>query len=77
MMADSRRGAALLAALLLGACAGPPARPPVRRRAPETVVAPRRGQAGAVAAFERRQVEAATAALKQGHWADARWPGKS
>ena len=71
MMADSRRGAALLAALLLGACAGPPPAPPGALPAPETEVAPPPRAAGAVAAFERRQAEAATAALKQGHWADA------
>jgi hypothetical protein len=73
MIAAVRRGAAILAALLLGACAGRPAPPSVAPREPATASAPPvpSRAAGAVAAFERRQAEAAAAAMKRGHWADA------
>jgi tetratricopeptide (TPR) repeat protein len=73
MMAAGHRGAAMLAALLLGACAGTPAPPSAASPEPVPAAAaptPPRA-AGAVAAFERRQAEMAAAALKRGHWADA------
>jgi len=71
-MAAGHRGAAMLAALLVGACAGTPPPPSSALPTPETVVAPPPPRAaGAVAAFERRQVDKATTALKRGHWADA------
>lgn len=75
MTAAGHRAAAILAALLLGACAGTPAPPTGVPPAPQTAAAAPPptppAAAGAVAAFERRQVEAATTAMKRGHWADA------